>query len=93
MRHSFWILAVLAHSHEIVSDPLPRHARVFFDLLVEQAKRFRPLHGCHGILPDDHLGMKDEPGCLVRADDVSAKVSQSNVPIALLRRGHQHAVD
>ena len=80
------ILAGLAEGHEEVRDPLPRHARVLLELLVQQPERLRALHGRDGILPDAHFRMKDESVLLMSTDQVSTEIVNSDEPLAFLGR-------
>src|SRR5208282_2461420 len=83
---------VLPHSHKIIGDSLPTHARIFLELLVKQTDCFRSLHRRHWVFPDAHFGMEDESCLLENADQVAPKVGHADIAVTFFRDGQVHAM-
>src|SRR5690554_1298535 len=89
----FGIVARLSHHNHGIRYTHSAHGAVFFDCLVKQSERLGSLHGNHGIFPDADLRVKNEPGLLIRADDLAPEIPDAYESIILLAGRQIHAVN
>ena len=87
MRYSLGVISGLAECHDIIGDALAAHAGILLDLLMEQAKGLRALHGGDRVLPNAHLGMVDESKGLHPPNHIAPEIPDADISVSLLAGG------